>query len=126
MNVSEADLDAATRRLREQPQDHGAWLEVAALLAALGHADDAELAFAALGEGARRGGQVALAIACGRHLAQAGSLRGPELLERVVETYAAPEGGATTAGRTSGRTSPPVGRRAGTSSEGGAPAAARR
>ncbi len=93
MSVTEADLVAATRRLRRQPLDYGAWLEVAALLAALGHADDAELAFAAIGEGARSGGQVALAVACGRHLAQTGSLRGPELLERVVETYAAPEAG---------------------------------
>ena len=89
MSVSEADLVAATRRLREHPIDHGAWLEVAALLAALGHADDAELAFAALGEGACRGGQVALAVACGRYLAQTGSLRGSELVDRVVETYAA-------------------------------------
>lgn len=89
MSVSEADLVAATRRLRQHPADHGAWLEVAALLGALGQADDAELAFVALGEGARLGGQVALAVACGRHLAQAGSLRGPELLEAIVETYAA-------------------------------------
>lgn len=96
MSVSEADLTAATRRLRQHPADHGAWLEVAALLGALGHGDDAELAFAALGEGARRGGQVALAVACGRHLAQAGSLRGPELLEAIVEMYAA--GDAVAAG----------------------------
>lgn len=89
MSVSEADLVAATRRLRQHPLEHGAWLEVAALLAALGHADDAEGAFATIGEGARVGGQVALAVACGRHLAQMGSLRGPELIERVVDMYAA-------------------------------------
>jgi len=94
VTVSEADLAAATRQLRQHPLDHGAWLEVAALLAALGHADDAELAFAAIGEGARVGGQVALAVACGRHLAQTGSLRGPELIERVVEAYAAAPGTA--------------------------------
>src|SRR5204863_6234211 len=45
------------------------------------------------------GGQVALAVACGRHLAQMGSLRGPELVERVVETYAAAEGAAGAAKR---------------------------
>jgi CRP-like cAMP-binding protein len=94
VSVSEADLVAATRRLRQQPLDHGAWLEVAALLAALGHADDAELAFAAIGEGARVGGQVALAVACARHLAQTGSLRGPELVDRIVEAYAAPAAAA--------------------------------
>jgi cAMP-dependent protein kinase regulator len=88
VSVSEADLAAATRRLRQHPADHGAWLEVAALLAALGHSDDAEAAFAAIGEGARAGGQVALAVACARHLAETGSLRGPELVERIVETYA--------------------------------------
>ncbi len=99
MSASEADLAAATRRLRQHPADHGAWLEVAALLAALGHADDAELAFAALGEGACLGGQVALAVACGRHLAQTGSLRGPELIDRVVETYSA--GAAGRVGRAS-------------------------
>src|SRR5205814_10562341 len=55
VSVSEADLVAATRRLRQHPLDHGAWLEVAALLAALGHADDAESAFATIGEGARVG-----------------------------------------------------------------------
>lgn len=117
MEVSEADLIAATQRLRELPQDHGAWLEVAALLAALGHPDDAELAFAALGEGARRGGQVALAVACGRHLAQAGSLRGPELLERVVEAHAAPEGSVQPARRSGRFLTPPMGRRAITASD---------
>jgi len=82
------DLTRATRRLRAHPLDHGAWLEVAALLTALGNADDAELAFATIGEGARIGGQVALAVACGRHLAELGSVGGPELLERVIDTYA--------------------------------------
>ncbi|MDQ3370667.1 MAG: hypothetical protein M3680_35060 [Myxococcota bacterium] len=86
--VSPADLTTASRRLREHPLDHGAWLEVAALLAVLGNEDDGELAFAAIGEGARIGGQVALAVACGRHLAELGSVRGPELVERVIETYA--------------------------------------
>jgi CRP-like cAMP-binding protein len=82
------DLARAAKRLRQHPLDTGAWLDVAALLAALGNADDAELAFATVGEGARVGGQVALAVACGRHLAQLGSVRGPELIDRVIETYA--------------------------------------
>ncbi len=106
MSVSEADLAAATRRLRQHPVDHGAWLEVAALLAALGHPDDAEAAFAAIGESARGGGQVALAVACARHLAETGSLRGPELVERIVETYAAPDVAA--AGAAAGPGRPPA------------------
>lgn len=81
-------LPRATRRLRQHPLDHGAWLEVAALLAVLGTPDDAEAAFGALGDGARIGGQVALAVACGRHLAELGSERGVELIDHIVETYA--------------------------------------
>lgn len=82
------DLARATKRLRLHPLDYGAWLEVAALLAALGNVEDAEDVFAAIGEGARVGGQVALAVACGRHLAELGSVRGPELIDQIVETYA--------------------------------------
>jgi len=82
------DLAVAANRLRQHPLDLGAWLDVAALLAVLGTADDAELAFETVGEGARVGGQVALAVACGRHLAQLGSVRGPELIDRVIDTYA--------------------------------------
>lgn len=88
MTVTLDDLGSATRALRARAADYGAWLEVAAILSALGFAEDAELAFAAIGEGARVNGQVALAVACGRHLAQLGSLRGSALLEEVVETYA--------------------------------------
>jgi CRP-like cAMP-binding protein len=86
--VTVDDLARATRNLRSHPTDYGAWLEVAALLGALGHTDDAEAAFAAVGEGARAGGRVALAVACGRHLEKLGSLRGGELIDQVIETYA--------------------------------------
>ena len=86
--VTVDDLARATRNLRAHPTDYGAWLEVAALLGALGHADEAEAAFAAVGEGARAGGRVALAVACGRHLEKLGSLRGGELIDQVIETYA--------------------------------------
>ena len=88
MNVTDADLKRATSRLRNHPLDWGAWLEVAAMLVVLGTEEDAETAFATIGEGARIGGQVALAIACGRHLAESGSVRGPELIEQVIETFA--------------------------------------
>lgn len=88
MPVTLDDLAAATRKLRQHPRDTGAWLEVAALLQAVGATDDAERAFAAIGEGARIGGQVALAVACARHLADLGSVRGPELVDQVIETYA--------------------------------------
>lgn len=88
MSVTTDDLARATKRLRQHPLDYGAWLEVAALLAALGNVEDAEEVFAAIGEGARVGGQVALAVACGRHLAELGSVRGPELIDQIVDTYA--------------------------------------
>ncbi|HEY0254615.1 MAG TPA: cyclic nucleotide-binding domain-containing protein [Kofleriaceae bacterium] len=88
MPVTEDDLARATRQLRSHPTDYGAWLEVAALLEALGHTDDAEQTFALIGEGARVGGRVALAVACARHLETIGSPRGGELLDQIVETYA--------------------------------------
>ena len=88
MSVTVEHLSRATKRLREHPHDQGAWLELAAIHHALGNAEDAELTFATIGEGARVGGQVALAVACGRHLAELGSVRGPELIDHVVETYA--------------------------------------
>ena len=88
MPVTTDDLVRATQRLRLSPSDWGAWLEVAAILGALGATDEVELAFATIGEGARVTGRVALAVACGRHLAELGSVRGPELIEQVIETYA--------------------------------------
>ena len=86
--VGDEQLEKAAKRLREQPLDHGRWLELAAMHHLRGEADDAEIVFATLGEGARIGGQVALAVACGRHLAELGSLRGAELIDQVVETFA--------------------------------------
>jgi CRP-like cAMP-binding protein len=88
VTVTPDDLARATLKLRQHPLDHGAWLELAAMLGILGTPDDAETAFATIGEGARIGGQVALAVACGRYLAQLGSVRGPELIDQVIETYA--------------------------------------
>ncbi|HEY5927489.1 MAG TPA: cyclic nucleotide-binding domain-containing protein, partial [Kofleriaceae bacterium] len=88
MAVTTDDLVRATQRLRLAPGDWGAWLEVAAILQALGATDEVELAFATIGEGARVTGRVALAVACGRHLAELGSVRGPELIEQVIDTYA--------------------------------------
>ncbi len=81
-------LTGAIQRLRKHPLDYGAWLELAATHHAVGNTEDAEIAFATIGESARVGGQVALAVACGRHLAELGSLRGPELIDSVIETYA--------------------------------------
>jgi CRP-like cAMP-binding protein len=88
VTVTHDDLARAVRKLRAHAADTGAWLEVAALLHALGATDDAELAFAAIGEAARAGGRVALAVACARHLAELGSVRGPELVDAIIETYA--------------------------------------
>jgi cAMP-dependent protein kinase regulator len=86
--VTPDDLIRATQRLRLAPADWGTWLEVAAVLSALGATDEAEIAYATIGEGARVAGRVALAVACGRHLAELGSVRGPELVEHVIDTYA--------------------------------------
>jgi cAMP-dependent protein kinase regulator len=88
VTVSVDDLAHATRKLRLHPLDTAAWLSVAVVLHALGSTDDAELAFATIGEGARVGGQIALAVACARHLADLGSVRGPELIDQIIETYA--------------------------------------
>ena len=88
VTVSAEDLARSTKRLRAHPSDWGAWLELAVVLSALGHTDEAETAFATIGEGARVAGRVSLAVACGRHLAELGSVRGPELVDQVVETYA--------------------------------------
>jgi CRP-like cAMP-binding protein len=88
VTVTAEQLDRATKRLRETPADWGAWLEVAAILRALGANDEADLAFATIGEGARVAGRVALAVACARHLAELGNEKGIELLDRVVDTYA--------------------------------------
>ncbi len=88
VTVTLDNLVRATARLRRHPRDTGAWLEVAAILHALGSTDDAELAFATIGEAARVGGQVALAVACARHLTDLGSMRGPELIDQIIETYA--------------------------------------
>jgi CRP-like cAMP-binding protein len=86
--VTHDDLLRAARRLHAHPADHGAWLEVGAILTALDRGDEAEAVFATLGEAARVGGQVALAVACGRHLAARASLGAAELIDQVVETYA--------------------------------------
>jgi CRP-like cAMP-binding protein len=108
VTVTLDDLAGATRRLRQHPLETGSWLEVAALLHALGATDDAELAFATIGEAARIGGQVALAVACGRHLADLGSVRGPELIEQIIETYtASAPRPASTPPRARGATLPP-------------------
>jgi len=95
--VSADDLARATRTLRKTPTSYAAWLEVAALLEALGLPDDAEDAFALIGEGARVDGRVALAVACGRHLVALGSLRGGELVDAVIDTYAGTHAPATRA-----------------------------
>lgn len=88
VTVSVGNLAHATRKLRAHPLDTAAWLSVAVMLHALGKTDDAELAFATIGEGARVGGQIALSVACARHLADLGSVRGPELIDQIIETYA--------------------------------------
>jgi CRP-like cAMP-binding protein len=106
--VTSDDLARATALLRNHPLDTGAWLEVAVILHALGHTDDAEQAFATIGEGARLGGQVALAVACARHLAELGSVRGPELIDRIIETYADRATGRAKAATTPPRSHPPT------------------
>lgn len=106
MSVTEVHLVAATKRLREHPHDQGAWLELAAVHHALGNTADAEALFHTIGEGARIGGQVALAVACGRHLADLGSVHGPELIDAVVDSYA--DGAAPPAAPTAPADAPSV------------------
>src|SRR5262249_17178570 len=72
-----------------QPLDHGRWLELAAIHHLLGNAEDSEAVFATLGEGARIGGQGALAVAGGRPLPGPGSLRGAEPIDQGGEAFAA-------------------------------------
>jgi CRP-like cAMP-binding protein len=108
VTVTLDDLARAAGVLRQHLLGTRAWLEVAVILHALGETDDAERAFAAIGDGARIGGQVALAVACARHLAELGSVRGPELIDKIIETYAT--GAARAAGappRTRTATEPP-------------------
>jgi CRP-like cAMP-binding protein len=88
VTVTEQDLARSIGALTTRASDYGAWLEAAAILGALGYPEDAEAAFLAVGEGACASGQVALAVACGRYLAEQGSIRGVELVEHVIDTYA--------------------------------------
>ncbi len=87
MSASLPTLTAALRALAAHSTDHGAWLTAVAQLGAMGFVDDAERALAIVGQSGLRGGQVALAVACGRLLAQRGNVRGPELLEEVASAY---------------------------------------
>jgi cAMP-dependent protein kinase regulator len=65
------ELAQAAAALQATPSDLGRWLEVAALLAAVGKREAAIDAFVALGKAADAVGQVALAVACARWLAGA-------------------------------------------------------
>lgn len=80
-------LSAALAALAARPDDHGSWLALVAQLGVAGLVDEAERALAIVGLSGLRGGQVALAVACGKLLAQRGNVRGPELLEEVAAAY---------------------------------------
>ncbi len=80
-------LSAALGALAARPDDHGSWLALVAQLGVAGLVDEAERALGIVGHSGLRGGQVALAVACGKLLAQRGNVRGPELLEEVAAAY---------------------------------------
>lgn len=82
-----ASVSSALLALASRPTDHGAWLAVVAQLGAAGLVDETERALAIVGQSGLRGGQVALAVACGKLLAQRGNVHGPELLEEVAAAY---------------------------------------
>jgi cAMP-dependent protein kinase regulator len=83
------DIGRAAAALAAQPADLSQWLELATLLAAAGRTDEAEAAFARLGRAACVGGQVALAVACARWLAEQDAGSAPALIDQIVATHAA-------------------------------------
>jgi len=93
------DIGRAATALAAQPADLSQWLELATLLAAAGRADEAEDAFAKLGRAACVGGQVALAVACARWLAEQDAASAPALVDQIVETHAAGAAGIDAAVR---------------------------
>jgi len=82
------ELARAAAALAANPADLGAWLRTATMLAANGRRDDAVCAFSFLGEAANKLGQVALAVACARWLADAGQDKTADrLVAAVAETH---------------------------------------
>lgn len=88
MESSIAELARAAAALGSNPADLGAWLRTATMLAANNRREDAICAFSFLGEAANQLGQVALAVACARWLADAGQKQTAErLVDFVAETH---------------------------------------
>ncbi len=85
MESAKAELARAAAALTSNPADLGAWLRTATMLAANNRREDAICAFSFLGEAANQLGQVALAVACARWLADAGK---KETSERLVDAVA--------------------------------------
>ncbi len=83
-----AQVAAAAAALTAAPSDLGAWLALSATLAAAGERARAAESFRALGEAASDLGQVALAVACARWLAdQKKRSEAEALTARIAETH---------------------------------------
>jgi CRP-like cAMP-binding protein len=83
------DIGRAAAALAASPSDYDTWLHLAGLLAAAGRSAEAEHAFLELGRAACHGGQVALAVACARWLAQRGVAAADALVEQIAELHGA-------------------------------------
>jgi len=83
-----AEVAAAAVALTATPSDLGAWLGLSATLVAAGERARAAESFCALGEAASDLGQVALAVACARWLADQKQKKEAEALtERIAQTH---------------------------------------
>ncbi len=83
-----AEVAEAAAALAAAPSDLGAWLGLSAALAAAGERARAAESFRALGEAASDLGQVALAVACARWLADQKQKKEAEALtRRIAETH---------------------------------------
>jgi CRP-like cAMP-binding protein len=83
------DIGRAAAALAASPFDYDTWLHLAGLLAAAGKSAEAEHAFLELGRAACHGGQVALAVACARWLAQRGVAAAEALVDQIAELHGA-------------------------------------
>jgi CRP-like cAMP-binding protein len=83
------DIGRAAAALAASPSDYDTWLHLAGLLAAAGKSAEAEHAFLELGRAACHGGQVALAVACARWLAQRGVAAADALVDQIAELHGA-------------------------------------
>jgi CRP-like cAMP-binding protein len=87
---AKAQLARGVAALEAAPSDLGVWLDLGAALAAAGKRDEAVDVMTALGDAASELGQVALAVACARWLAEQKATKPAEaLVGRIARTHCA-------------------------------------